>query len=219
MLSIEYKVILVDDGSTDDSLTVFNDFVEGNGLTATWRAVSYKPNAGKGEAVRRGMEEVDTDYLLILDADMSVAPYTVVKCMNYLRENECYIGTRYATTSKIVNKRSALRRFISFCCRTMMDMFFHLGVSDTQCGFKLLPTKLCKGVTTFVKDTWLFDVEILYNVKCKGGIFKELPVRWENMENESNVKALDSIIPSTKAAFLLLSKKREIKAICAKPEL
>lgn len=211
LMALDYQVLLVDDGSTDDSLEVFNTFVEGNDLANSWRAIHYEPNKGKGEAVRRGLAEVGTDYALMLDADMSVAPYTVVKLMNSTSSNLCYIGTRFAPTSKIVNKRSFIRRFISYCCRVLMSILFGLGVSDTQCGFKLIPTKYCKNMTSFVKDTWLYDVEILYNLKARGVVIKELPVRWENLERESTVKAIDSIVPCTKAAFLLFSKKREIR--------
>lgn len=210
--SLDYRVILVDDGSTDDSVEVFMDFIEANQLEETWKLVRNEKNSGKGESLRRGIGLAETEFILLLDADMAVEPYTVVKLMQSVHEDECYVGTRYSATAKIVNHRTWLRKFISFCCRILVGMLFNIGVSDTQCGFKLIPTRLAKGATIYVKDTWLYDVEILYNLKCRGAVIKETPVRWNNLERESNIKAIESIIPSTKALFYLFSKKWAIQA-------
>lgn len=212
LASIDYRVIMVDDGSTDDSVKVFLDFVSDNHLSATWCCMESETNHGKGTAVLRGILAADTDFVLVMDADMSVEPYRVVQLINSVRENECYIGTRYATTSQIVNPRPPIRKFVSFCCITLVNMLFGLGVTDSQCGFKLLPTRYCQELTDYVRNSWLYDVEILYNLKCQGVVIRETPVRWDNLERESNVRAFQSIIPSTKALFYLFSKKPSIKA-------
>lgn len=211
LVSLDYRVLLMDDGSTDDSVEVFNSFVKSNGLGKTWRCVTSEKNRGKGDAVKRGLELVETDYVLLLDADLSVEPSNVVKLMETAAQNKCYIGSRYAENSKIVNWRPLLRRFVSFCCRLLVDLMFGLGVSDTQCGFKLLPTSACKEVTSYVKNTWLYDVEILYNLWCMNLHFIDVPVRWDNMERESNINAIFSILPSTWALFKLFFKKKAIE--------
>lgn len=208
---LDYKLILVDDGSTDDSVEVFNDFVEDYNLYGSWCCLESETNQGKGSAVLRGILASNTDYVLLLDADLSVSPYTVVKLIYSMRGNECYVGTRYAPASGIVNPRSSLRRFISYCCRVMVETLFGFGVSDTQCGFKLLPTRKCYELTDYTKNSWIYDVEILYNLKVQGVSIREIPVQWNNMEKESTVRALDAIVPSVKALFLLFKKKRAIK--------
>lgn len=211
LASIDYRVILVDDGSADDSVKVFRDFVEAHHLEASWCCLESEVNQGKGTAVLRGILAADTDFVLMLDADMSVEPYRVVSLIHGVREDECFIGTRYATTSKIVNHRTLLRKFVSFCCITLVNMLFGLSVTDSQCGFKLLPTRYCQELTDYSIKSWLYDVEILYNLKSQGVVIREAPVRWDNLERESNVNALRAIIPSTKALFKLFSKKQSIK--------
>lgn len=211
LYAIEYKLIMVDDGSRDDSVEQFQSFVEDYGLEATWVCLRQAQNNGKGSAVLRGILAADTDFVLVMDADLSVAPYRVVQLIHGAREGQCYIATRYAIGAHIVNPRPPIRKFISFCCITMVNMLFGLGVSDSQCGFKLLPTKYCHEMTDFVKDSWLYDVEILYNLKAQGVVINEFSVRWENMERESTINALHSIIPSVKALFMLFSKKSRIR--------
>lgn len=211
--SIDYRVIMSDDGSTDNSVAVFRKFVEDNHLESRWCCIEAEKNGGKGRAVLKGILACQTDYILLLDADMSVEPYRVVQLIHGIRPGECYIGTRYANGAQIVNERTPLRKFVSWCCVTLVNMLFGLGVSDSQCGFKLMPAKSCMELTSYAVDSWIFDVEILYNLKAQGVVIKEAPVRWCNMERESTVKALSAIIPSTKALFTLFSKKSAIKAL------
>lgn len=211
LMSIDYRVILSDDGSTDDSVKQFEDFVAKHNLYATWICMKAEKNGGKGTAVRRGLFAVETDFALMMDCDMSVEPYRVVSLLGGVKDDECYVGTRYAVGSKIVNPRTPLRKFVSFCCIKLVNLCFGLGVSDSQCGFKLMPAKYCHELTDNVVDTWLYDVEILYNLKAQGVAIKEFPVRWDNMERESNVNALRAIIPSTKALFKLFFAKTAIR--------
>lgn len=211
---IEYKVIMVDDGSSDDSAKVFEDFVAENNLYGSWICLRQERNMGKGRAVLRGIQSSNTDFILLLDADMSVEPYRVVPLIQGIRHNECYIGTRYAVNSKIANPRTPLRKFISFCCKTLVNITFGLGVSDSQCGFKLLPRDYCDKLTDFSVDSWIYDVEILYCLKCQGVAIEETAVRWDNMERESTVRAINSIIPSVKALLVLFGKKPFIKVHC-----
>lgn len=208
---IQAKVLLVDDGSSDNSVEVFNEFVKEHNLGSNWICLELETNHGKGTAVQYGLMAVSTDFALVLDADLSVAPEVAIEVMNKIQPGECYVGTRYAKGSEIVNERTPLRRFISFCCRHMVRIMFNLGVSDTQCGFKVLPASKCHRLTSFVRDTWVYDVEVLYNLKCCGIKIKEIPVRWENMERESTVRAANAILPSVLALFKLFSEKSYIK--------
>lgn len=213
---LDYRVIMVDDGSTDNSMQVFQDFVQANSLWQSWCCLHHEPNQGKGRAVLKGIEAASTDFVLILDADMSVEPYKASQLINGIRDDECYIATRYSHTSQIVNPRTPLRKFISFCCRTLVNLLFGLGVTDSQCGFKMIPRSYCEKLTDFAADSWLYDVEILYHLKCQGVDIREISVRWENMERESTVKAVEAIIPSTKALFSLFLKKSSIRALYRK---
>ena len=76
--SIDYRVILSDDGSTDDSVQVFKRFVEEHNLEATWCCLETDVNRGKGTAVLRGILAANTDFVLVLDADMRRSCLTAI---------------------------------------------------------------------------------------------------------------------------------------------
>ncbi len=71
---IELEWIVVDDGSTDDSLGTFNALAGGQ---ADWRAVSQM-NAGVAAARNRALEEARGDYVWYVDADDLVVADEVV---------------------------------------------------------------------------------------------------------------------------------------------
>lgn len=205
----EYEVILVDDGSWDSSAYAFRHFVDMHGLT-NWRVVSYENNKGKGYAVKVGVDEAVGDYILIMDADLSVHPKNITKVVEIVNDRTCCIASRYRRGSCIVNRRSFSRRALSWCSRVAVKLLFGLKVTDTQCGFKIFPSDELKHSTIYTAGGWLYDVELLLNMKAMGVDIIELPVRWENMEGESTLKPLKAAVSSLSDLFCLLRNKRKI---------
>lgn len=68
---LDLEVILVDDGSSDDSIARYRESLNGN-----WRIVELSRNFGKEVALFAGIEESRGDYVLMVDADMQ-HPYAV----------------------------------------------------------------------------------------------------------------------------------------------
>ena len=62
-----------------------------------------------------------------------------------------------------------------------MNLFFNLGLKDTQCGAKLFRKKQIKTVAGELGITkWAFDVDLLYNLKQNNFKIKEIPTVWED---------------------------------------
>lgn len=68
-----FEVIVVDDGSTDDSAAVAKN--------AGARVITLERNAGKGGAVATGIHSTDADVLLLLDADLIGLTVTHVRLL------------------------------------------------------------------------------------------------------------------------------------------
>ena len=67
-----YEIIVVDDGSTDDTLARVESFARGHGAV---RGLALAGHVGKGAAVRRGMLAAAGTYRLFTDADVSSRPW------------------------------------------------------------------------------------------------------------------------------------------------
>jgi len=79
------EIIVVDDASTDGTADVVR------GLTASvpeLKLISYTPNQGKAAAVRRGFDAATQDIVVILDADLAVAPEELPRFIDVIRAGQ-----------------------------------------------------------------------------------------------------------------------------------
>ncbi len=171
------EVIVVDDGSRDPTAEVSRKGQAGLEV----RCVSYRENAGKGYAIRRGVIEAKGDLVLISDADLSTPIEEVEKLLAALDEADVAIGSRAVDRSLIrVSQpwyRDRMGRVFNWLLRSITGVPF----SDTQCGFKLLPAAEAREIfAVAIVDGFAWDVELLllagrWNLKIA-----EVPVLWFN---------------------------------------
>lgn len=186
-LNIEYEIIAVNDGSSDNTLDVLNDI-------PNIKVVSYTPNKGKGYAVKQGLINSNNDHILFMDADLSTDIKAIEEIIKYVDEYDMIIGSRHRKDSILVKKQPLLRRFIGYGCRKLVNLKFHFHLSDTQCGFKLVNKDTAKLIIDKqLIDNFAFDVEYLYIAYLHDKKIKEIPVRWEN-DTSSTVSPLRSSI-------------------------
>ncbi len=74
----DLEVVLVDDGSTDDSIERYREHLNGN-----WRIIELSRNFGKEVALYAGLAETRGDYVMMIDADLQ-HPYDV--CIQMIEE-------------------------------------------------------------------------------------------------------------------------------------
>jgi len=176
------EVIVVDDGSTDGTADWVQKFQRGFPCV---RLLMNPGNRGKGYAVRHGMLEARSDWVLYTDADLS----TPIEDFQRLHDAatsqgaKVAIGSRALDRSLVAVRQAAFReysgRFFNLVMRTLTGLPFH----DTQCGFKLYSSDAAKQIFGRQKlDGFSFDVEDLFIAKKLGIKAVEVPVRWSNVE-------------------------------------
>lgn len=92
--AIEYELLLVNDGSKDNTKEVIESIP---GV----KALSYDKNRGKGGAVKYGIENATGDYVLFMDADLSTDISAIEKVMELAPSYDFIIGSRHAKGSVI----------------------------------------------------------------------------------------------------------------------
>lgn len=88
--SIEF--LLVDDGSTDGSLTIVEDFQKNHSRGTAIRLISHDHNLGVSAARNRIIEEASGAYLYFMDADDVIAANTITLLMDNLQRYEAEIA-------------------------------------------------------------------------------------------------------------------------------
>ena len=197
----DYELILVNDGSKDNTKEVI-EAIPGV------KALSYEPNRGKGGAVKYGIENATGDYVLFMDADLSTDLEAIDKFIKLAPNYDMVIGSRHAKDSVIKKKQPALRVFIGWCCRKLVNMKFHFKYKDTQCGFKAMRTDIAKKIAAKqVVNNFAFDVEYLYIAKLNNLSIYEMGVIWAD-DRGSTVSPLKSSIKFFKDLSFIKKHKK-----------
>ncbi|MBX3229652.1 MAG: glycosyltransferase [Labilithrix sp.] len=183
------RVLLVDDGSTDDTATMLRALAaEIDGVECLIQPV----NAGKAEAVRAGMQlAIDNGAQLVgyADADFATGPTEIKRlCDELLRSKlDVVLGSRVRRMGAIID-RSPIRHVAGRVFATMASVTLGLPVYDTQCGakwFRATP-RLVRALEEPFTTRWAFDVELLGRLLQEDGSeplrILELPlVRWQDV--------------------------------------
>ena len=197
----DYELILVNDGSKDNTKEVI-EAIPGV------KALSYEPNRGKGGAVKYGIENATGDYVLFMDADLSTDLEAIDKFLKLAPNYDMVIGSRHAKDSVIKKKQPALRVFIGWCCRKLVNMKFHFKYKDTQCGFKAMRTDIAKKIVSKqVVNNFAFDVEYLYIASLNNLSVYEMGVIWAD-DRGSTVSPLKSSIKFVKDLSFIKKHKK-----------
>lgn len=200
-LNIDTELILVNDGSKDNTQEVINSI---DGVIHS----GYKINRGKGGAVKQGIEDATGDYVLFMDADLSTDLSAIDTLLPLLGEEKFILGSRHHKDSKIPIKQPFKRRFIGWCCRKLVNMKFRFHYSDTQCGFKCIESGFAKKmVQKQIINGFAFDVEYLYIAKLNNIKTKEIPIIWRD-DRGSTVSPLRSSIKFFKDMKIIKKNKK-----------
>ncbi len=195
------EVIVVDDGSTDNTIAVAEESFAGRDQTRA-RIIRVHPNRGKGHAVRLGLLAAKYPIALFSDSDLSTPIEEASKLVETIDSGEADIafGSRALDRSLIgVHqpwRREQGGRFFNLVVRLATGLPFW----DTQCGFKAFRMATFRPICEASKiDRFGFDVELLFVGYLAGLRLKEVPVRWDHNDGSKlnmfsdTFKAFDEI--------------------------
>jgi len=170
------EVIVVDDGSTDQTVAVAETF---RARIPDLRVVSNGKNRGKGYSVRHGMQEAHGEIVLFTDADLSAPIEEADKLIAALGEYDVAIGSRAMDKNLISVHESRFREFAGIIFNKIVRIVLWLPFVDTQCGFKAFRRERCKIIFEQQRiERFGFDPELLYLARHHGLKAVEIPVRW-----------------------------------------
>jgi dolichyl-phosphate beta-glucosyltransferase len=173
------EVIVVDDGSSDDTAAVAEAFEPG---PLVLRLIRNRCNRGKGFSVRRAMRKASGAMMLMTDADQSTPIGELAKVMPYLSDGyDVVIGSRHLPESVITRRQPGYRHGMGLIMRGLRRMLMLRDIKDTQCGFKLFSRRAAKAIFPRVRERgFAFDCEALLVARQMGCRIKEVGVVWCN---------------------------------------
>ncbi|MDP1721744.1 MAG: glycosyltransferase [Candidatus Gottesmanbacteria bacterium] len=183
-----WEVILVDDGSTDDTAKLFDEYAR---ITHAFRII-HNPHQGKAATVIAGSLAARGDIVLFTDLDQATPIRELENILPWFDQDfDVVIGSRSGKRVGAPLTRKAMA--IGFMWIRSMILGLH-GISDTQCGFKAFRQSTARkiferlqlyGRSHIVQGSMVtagFDIEVLFLAKQLGCNIKEVPVEWHYVE-------------------------------------
>lgn len=186
-----FQVIIVDDGSRDNTREIVNGL---HGRFQNLFLTPKRPNLGKGFSVKQGMLASTAARALFMDADGSTSISELGKLEDAFESGyDVAIGSRWASGANIKLHqpfyREAMGRTFNFVVRSLAG----LDYDDTQCGFKGFTRDAAANIFFRQKmDRFAFDVEILYLAKSLGYKTAEIPIVWTDSPRSKVNPVIDS---------------------------
>ena len=178
------EILVVNDGSTDDTVQVVKSQIPAFESTAALRILENPGNRGKGYSVRHGVLKSTGTQVLFSDADLSCPIEDYCKLAQHLANGASIaFGSRALLQSEVRIHQPRAREYSGRVFNFLVRRVTALPFYDTQCGFKLFTREAADAV--FSRQTvegFGFDVEILYIARKLGFRMAEVPVVWENAE-------------------------------------
>lgn len=187
---IDYRVIVVDDGSKDNTASLAQ--VHGRRFTTI-----RQPNGGKGSAVRKGLLAATGRVVAFTDADLPYDLDALKSAYETVQAGQADVvfGSRDMDESASLVERQFLRTVASSVFRGIVTFLVSRQVRDTQCGLKIFSRGAARAIfsRTTIKG-FAFDAEAVFLSHCLNLRIQKIPVTLIN-EYASTISLSRNAIP------------------------
>lgn len=167
-LARDWKLIFVNDGSSDNTRTILDRFNSPN-----VQVIHHKVNRGYGGALKTGISQTTTPYLITMDGDGQHDPQDAEKLLEFAMATDAdmVVGKRDG-----VGHSGIYRSLGKFLIRNFTKILMPLPVSDLNSGFKLYRTEPAKRYSTVCPDSMAFSDVITLVFLSERNLVLEHPI-------------------------------------------
>lgn len=173
-LNRDYEIIVIDDGSQDTTSIILKRLQK---EIHNLRGIGFSENRGKAYAVEEGIRRAKEEVVVILDADMAIAPEDIPLFIEPLERGivEFTNGTRLIYNME-KNAMNQIKRIGNFLFALFFSLILKLRLTDTLCGTKAFFKKDFQDIK-ISGERW-GDFVFLWTAKKKGLRIGEIPIRY-----------------------------------------
>jgi len=181
---IPYEILVVNDGSRDDTLANARRYARKNGHV---KVVSYSKNVGKGHAIKTGFMKANGDIVVFADSDMEIDLTVISEYLSTLKHADIVIASKRHSNSHVDVPTS--RRVLSECFNGLVRLLTGVPLKDTQSGLKAMRKSAFIDIfPRLAVKRYAFDVELLAVAHLCGLKVVEMPV---NIKLDAKFKPKD----------------------------
>jgi glycosyltransferase involved in cell wall biosynthesis len=136
-LFAEHEVLVVDDGSSDETASIVKRIAERDGRV---RLIRHGRNRGYGEALRSGFLASRLDHVFFTDADLQFDTDELERFLPYAGTVDVIAGYRRNRQDPL------LRRVMAYGWNFLVRVLFYVPVRDIDCAFKLFDRRVLDAI-------------------------------------------------------------------------
>ena len=172
---IDNEIVIVDDNSNDSTSDILSKLSK---KMANVRSVCNDPPNGFGLAVRKGLECITGDAVVIAMADASDDPEDIVRYYRKLEEGyDCVFGSRFLKESK-VRDYPLPKLLLNRLANLFVARLFGLRNNDITNAFKCYRREVIDGVKPILSHHFNLTVEIPLKAIVRGYTYYTIPINW-----------------------------------------
>jgi glycosyltransferase involved in cell wall biosynthesis len=171
------EIIVIDDGSTDNTLDLIKKFNQGHKI----KIIHYQNNQGKGAALKKGVDQAAGDVIIIQDADLEYDPSDYSSILSEFRDKKTDVvyGSRILGTKIYQNRNAGLFFLLGGMMLTkIVNLLFRTRLTDQPTGYKCWRSKFSKDLLKYCQTKGFeFEIEITAFFS-KVTTIKEVPIHY-----------------------------------------
>jgi len=165
-VAFDYEVIVVDDGSQDNTAHILDELAKSNDKV---KVVHHPHNRGYGAALRSGFNFAQKEWIFYTDGDGQYDVKELRKLVPFSDRADVINGYKHKRGDPI------LRRILGYIYHRFCCFLFKIKIRDIDCDFRLIRSSFIKKIR-FVSNGGAICVEMIRKLQDLEARFHEFPV-------------------------------------------
>ena len=140
---LSYEMILIDDGSTDDSWKVIQNL---RNTDDTIKGIKFQRNYGKSAALNEGFKAAQGEVIITMDADLQDSPDEIPDLMKMIKQGGYDLVSGW---KKVRHDNTLTKNIPSKFFNTVTRKVSHIKLHDFNCGLKAYRRKVVKSIEVY----------------------------------------------------------------------
>jgi glycosyltransferase involved in cell wall biosynthesis len=185
----DFEVLVVDDGSTDNTMQVAMD-----AGASVW---PHPYNIGNGAAVKSGLRCARGDWVVMMDADGQHNPEDIALLLEHRDRFDMVVGARTGRSETALHRDIANKVF-----NRLASYVTKFNVEDLTSGFRLVKTEVIRQYIYLLPNTFSYPSTLTMAYLRSGLSVKYIPIQTRLRKGKSKIKLLNDGV-----RFLLIISK------------
>ncbi|MEZ5778806.1 MAG: glycosyltransferase family 2 protein [Paracoccaceae bacterium] len=178
-LGIPYEVIVVDDGSEDQTLEIARQ----TGVIVD----SNQVNTGYGASLKRGIRRAQHEYVAIIDADGTYPPHYLPAMLAMCRDQDMVVGDRGAAMKNV----PWIRKPAKWVLNSLASFLAERKLNDLNSGLRVFRKSELVPFIPLLPQKFSFTTTITLCMSCNGKRMIYTPIEYGKRVGKSKIRPVD----------------------------